>query len=370
MCPSHQAMESMSIEEEYISTLHTRSNARFLSRSKQQLSGVEMEAAAAAEQQDVVVVPAELQRMMHRRTSSEIELAMAGYFDASDEASEICRQLLANIKNAQSNYLSMDSFLATIVSDSVATAADGAAAAPLAAVRSNPFSDAATRSSFRRIHDRYSSILHAIKRSHGKVARKLKVARAVRKVSRACLVVACGAAAAASVAVAAHLLLFGLLVGPAAMALCPMALKRKVTNTNAAVAAIDARPARRRRRRWSTTGSLLRLQEQLDTAAKGTYVLGRDLDTVSHLVARLSDGIERENAMARRCAERVAADDVGAAAAAAGRFFPVQEMANELRRSCSSSRKLAEELEEHVCLCLATIHRARLLVIKELSKQA
>uniref|UniRef100_A0A0D9ZKS4 Uncharacterized protein n=1 Tax=Oryza glumipatula TaxID=40148 RepID=A0A0D9ZKS4_9ORYZ len=348
-------MESMSIEEEYISTLHTRSNARFFSRSKQQLSGVEMEAVAAAAQQDAVVVPAELQRMMHRRTSSEIELAMAGYFDASDEASEICRQLLTNIKNAQSNYLSMDSFLATIVSDS--------AAAPLAAVRSNPFSDAATRSSFRRIHDRYSSILRAIKRSHGKVARKLKVARAVRKASRACLVVACGAAAAASVAVAAHLLLFGLLVGPAAMALCPMALKRKVTNTNAAAV---ARPARRR----STTGSLLRLQEQLDTAAKGTYVLGRDLDTVSHLVARLSDGIERENAMARRCAERVAADDVGAAAAAGGRFFPVQEMANELRRSCSSSRKLAEELEEHVCLCLATIHRARLLVIKEISKQA
>ncbi|EAZ30748.1 hypothetical protein OsJ_14812 [Oryza sativa Japonica Group] len=254
-------MESMSIEEEYISTLHTRSNARFFSRSKQQLSGVEMEAAAAAEQQDAVVVPAELQRMMHRRTSSEIELAMAGYFDASDEASEICRQLLANIKNAQSNYLSMDSFLATIVSDSVAAAAT---TAPLAAVRSNPFSDAATRSSFR----------------------------------------------------------------------------------------ADPR------------------QEQLDTAAKGTYVLGRDLDTVSHLVARLSDGIERENAMARRCAERVAADNVGAAAAAGGRFFPVQEMANELRRSCSSSRKLAEELEEHVCLCLATIHRARLLVIKEISKQA
>ncbi|XP_040379128.1 UPF0496 protein 3-like [Oryza brachyantha] len=205
---------------------------------------------------------------------------MAGYFDASDEASEICRQLLVNIKNAQSNYLSMDSFLASI-SDSAASAAIAGADATTSlksfAARSNPFS-AATRSNFRRIHDRHSSILHAIKSSHGKVARKLRLARAVRR---------------------------------------------------------------------SRTGSLLRLQEQLDTAAKGTYVLGRDLDTVSHLVARLSDGIERENAMARCCAER----------------FPVQEMVNQLRRSCSSSRKLAEELEEHVCLCLATIHRARVLVI-------
>jgi hypothetical protein len=64
-------------------------------------------------------------------------------------------QRVATIKNAQSNYLSMDSFLATI-SDSVAAT--------------------------------------------------------IRKVSRACLVVACGAAAAASVAVAAHLLFFSLLV--------------------------------------------------------------------------------------------------------------------------------------------------------------
>uniref|UniRef100_A0A0D9Y6E0 Uncharacterized protein n=1 Tax=Oryza glumipatula TaxID=40148 RepID=A0A0D9Y6E0_9ORYZ len=67
---------------------------------------------------------------------------MAGYFDANDEASEICKQLLTNIKNAQRNYLSMDSFLATI-SDSVA-ATDGTVA-PLAAVRSNPLSRSATR---------------------------------------------------------------------------------------------------------------------------------------------------------------------------------------------------------------------------------
>ncbi|KAF0913888.1 hypothetical protein E2562_024963 [Oryza meyeriana var. granulata] len=357
MCPS-QGMEtpaivqgSLNIEEEYINTLHTRSNARFFSRK--QRSGTEMEARFDPQQQDVIT--ADVQRMMHRRTSSEIELAMAGYFDASDEASEICRQLLMNIKNTQSNYLSMDSFLGSI-SDSVAaataTAADAAMTPPLAlkpfAARSNPFS-AVTRSNFRRIHDRFSSILHAIKSNHGKVARKLKVVKAIRKVSRTCLVVACGAVAAVSIAVAAHLLFLSLLVGPAAMALCPMAVKRRVT---AAVVA----------RRRSRTRSLLRLQEQLDTAAKGTYVLGRDLDTVSHLVARLSDGIDRENAMARCCAERVVDVDGGR--------FPVQEMVNELRRSCSRSRKLAEELEEHVGLCLATIHRARVLVIREISKQA
>ncbi|KAG8081984.1 hypothetical protein GUJ93_ZPchr0014g46614 [Zizania palustris] len=336
--------ECFNIEEEYINTLHTRSNARFLSSAKQQ-SGREMEALFDPQQD---VIPEELQKFMHRRTSSEVELAMAGYFDAIVEASEICRQLLTNIKNTQSNYHSMESFLASIsdsVDDATATAATATATTtPLPAlkpfaVRSNPFS-AATRSNFKRIHDRYSSVLHAIKSSHGKVARKLKVVRAVKKLSRTCLVVACGAAAGVAIGVAAHLLFFSLLLGPAAMALCPVALKRRV------------------KRRQSRTRSLQQLQEQLDTAAKGTYVLGRDLDTVSHLVARLSDGIERENAMARCCVERVEGS------------FPVQEMVTELRRSCSCSRKLAEELEEHVCLCLATIHRARVLVITEISKQA
>ncbi|KAG8070383.1 hypothetical protein GUJ93_ZPchr0006g42054 [Zizania palustris] len=104
------------------------------------------------------------------------------------------------------------------------------------------------------------------------------------------------------------------------MALCPFALKRRVT------------------RRRPRTRSLLQLQEQLETTTKGTYVLGRDLDTVIQLVARLSDGIKHENVMAKFCAERV------------DERFPVQEMVNELRRSCSSSRKLADELEEHACL--------------------
>jgi hypothetical protein len=149
--------------------------------------------------------------MMHRRTSSEIELAMVGYFNFSDEASEICRQFLTNIKNAQSNYISMGCFLATI-SDSVA-ATDGAVATTAAPPPSCGATRSATRSSFRRVHDMYSSILRGIKSSHRKVARKLKVVRAIRKISQECLVVACGAAAAASVALAAHRLFFGLLVG-------------------------------------------------------------------------------------------------------------------------------------------------------------
>ncbi|CAN6270219.1 unnamed protein product [Urochloa humidicola] len=140
---------------------------------------------------------------------------------------------------------------------------------------------------------------------------------------------------------ASHLLFVSFLIGAAAAGLLlPIAAK-----------------AKKEKRSSKTTSSLLLLQEQLDTAAKGTYVLGQDLDTVSSLVARLSDGIERENAMARCCEER------------SGERSSVMEIVNELRKSCSSSRNIAEELEEHVCLLLATVHKARVLVIQEISKQ-
>ncbi|XP_066344174.1 putative UPF0496 protein 2 [Miscanthus floridulus] len=275
----------------------------------------------------------------NRRTSAQIELAMADYFGASAEASEMCRQLLRNIKSTQSNYRSMDSFLSSMADGKAAGTSVGG---DPVVVRSNPFGTT-TRGNFSLIHDRYSGVLQSIRTSHRRVARKLMVLKAVRQLSKTCLVMVC------SVAAAAHLLFFCLLIGPAAAGgLYPMALRRRV--------------AAARKRSSSRTTSVLRLREQLDTAAKGTYVLGRGLDMVSHLMAWLSDDIKRENYMVWRCVERVGGELWPAAA--------VQEMVGELRRSCSASWRLAEELEEHVCMCLATIHRARVLVIQEINQLA
>ncbi|KAK8448804.1 hypothetical protein SEVIR_7G104800v4 [Setaria viridis] len=340
--PAHAQAALLDIEQEYSSMLRTQSNARFLFKKYQ--SEEEME--ALLETQKDLIPPALHNIMVHRRTSSEIERAMADYFDASTEAIEICRQLLRNIKDTQSNYQSMDSFLASITDSTASTSASAPLALKSFPVTSNPFCTT-TRSNFRQIHDKYSSILQSIRSSHRKLGRKLKIMKAFKKLSRAFLVMACGGASAAAIGAASHRLFFGVLIGAAAAGLLPIALKRRI-----------AGKARKEKGSSKTCMSLLRLQEQLDTAAKGTYVLGQDLDTVSNLVVRLSDGIERENAMARCCEER------------SGERSSVLEMVNELRRSCSSSRRLTDELEEHVCLLLATIHKARILVIQEISKKA
>ncbi|KAJ1270972.1 hypothetical protein BS78_06G092700 [Paspalum vaginatum] len=78
---------------------------------------------------------------------------MAGYFHASAEASEMCRQLLKNIKGTRSNYRSMDSSLASMADGTASTAN-----AREPAVRSNPFCTM-TQINFRQVHDRYSCIL-------------------------------------------------------------------------------------------------------------------------------------------------------------------------------------------------------------------
>jgi hypothetical protein len=351
---SVHATESFDIEEEYKNTLRTQSNACFL--SKEQRPEEEMELFLDT-QQDFFTSLMLQNTMMRRRGAapSEMELALADYFDASTEALEMCRQLLRNVKSTQSNYRSMDRFLAAMADGTASTSSSApltvADEEPSFPVRSNPFCTT-TRSNFRQIHDRCSSILQSIRSSHGRVARKLRIVKAVKKLSRTLLVIASVAAAAAAIGAGPYLLfLIGLLIGPAAAAgLCQIALKRRPLTATAT----------KERSGGKTTTALSLLQDRLDTAAKGTYVLGRDLDTLNQLVARLSDGIERENAMAWRCVE--AASDRCPAV--------VLEMVSELRRSCLASGRLAEELEEHVCLCLATIHKARVLVIHEISKKA
>ncbi|CAN6270221.1 unnamed protein product [Urochloa humidicola] len=337
-----RAQEALNIEEEYSSMLRTKSNARFLFKKHQ--SEEEME--ALLETPEDIITPVLHNILMRRRTTSEIERAMADYFEASTEAIEMCRQLLQDIKNTQSNYQSMDTFLTSITESTASTSASAPLALKSFPVTSNPFCNT-TQRRFRQIHDKYSSILQSIRSSNRRVARKLKIVKAIKKLSRGLLVVACGGAAAAAIGAASHLLFVSFLIGAAtAGLLLPIAIKKRI-----------AAKAKKEKRSSKTTSSLLLLQEQLDTAAKGTYVLGQDLDTVSSLVTRLSDGIERENAMARCCEER------------SGERSSVMEMVNELRKSCSSSRNIAEELEEHVCLLLATVHKARVLVIQEISKQ-
>lgn len=106
--------------------------------------------------------------------------------------------------------------------------------------------------------------------------------------------------------------------------------------------------------RFLGSGLLSKVGKQIDVAAKGTYILNRDFDTLSRLVARLHDEVEHKKAMVRFCWER--REDK----------FCLQ-VVKEIKKSDVGFRKQVQELEEHVYLCLVTINRARALVIREMT---
>ncbi|XVE64259.1 hypothetical protein DITRI_Ditri07aG0086500 [Diplodiscus trichospermus] len=105
----------------------------------------------------------------------------------------------------------------------------------------------------------------------------------------------------------------------------------------------------------ASTRRLARESAQLDTAAKGTYILNRDMDTISRLVGRLNDEVEDMKAMVKFWAER-GEDGVQASG----------EVGRQLRKNDANFTRQLDELEEHLYLCFMTINRARNLVVKQI----
>ncbi|KAK7384873.1 hypothetical protein VNO78_30576 [Psophocarpus tetragonolobus] len=101
---------------------------------------------------------------------------------------------------------------------------------------------------------------------------------------------------------------------------------------------------------------LAKVTTQLDAAAKGTYIVNKDLETTSRLVARLSNELEYIKTMVRFWLERK--DD---------KVQADGEMVRLLKKNqCSFSDQL-DELEEHLYLCFMTINRARDLVLNQIT---
>ncbi|RAL46973.1 hypothetical protein DM860_017014 [Cuscuta australis] len=97
-----------------------------------------------------------------------------------------------------------------------------------------------------------------------------------------------------------------------------------------------------------------RNKRKVELAAKGTYIVKRDLETMSRSVRRIQDEIEHNREMIRLCLDR-REDSLSLGVV-------LKEMKN---KSCGFGLQV-EELQQHVCLCLVTINRVRTLVINEI----
>ncbi|XP_015571285.2 UPF0496 protein At3g49070 [Ricinus communis] len=104
----------------------------------------------------------------------------------------------------------------------------------------------------------------------------------------------------------------------------------------------------------SSSRRLVKVSAQLDMAAKGTYILCRDLETISRLVARLNDEMEHMRATIKFWVQR---GEVWLQANG--------EVVRQLKKNDCSFGQQLDEMEEHLYLCFMTINRARNLVLKE-----
>ncbi|KAH6824111.1 hypothetical protein C2S53_004077 [Perilla frutescens var. hirtella] len=262
------------------------------------------------------------------------------YFNISAEASNLCSQLLRSLTQIQAN----NRFIHKII-DAVDPADHESSSQELGFMISelrardilnNPFSNL-NKQDFKHIHEKHSSVLQQLKSSRKRFARKIKMIKFFNRASGVCVAAACGVAAAAAMFLAVHTLT-ALLMGPALFSLPVKPLKRKMRSC-----------------RFIKYGFLREVVEQLDVAAKGAYILNRDFDTIGRLVARLQDEVEHNGAMVQFCLER--RED-----------RHCLQVLKELKRYEFGLSKQAEELEEHVYLCLVTINRARAMLVREICK--
>lgn len=338
---SEKARRSLNVNEEYLCALRTKSYADFFTKAqllvKQPSSPsnychVKFSEVLLEPGQDTI---ADILESAILSKKPELKGLILNYFDMSAEASKICSHLLKSISQLLANYQFIERVLDTTDNYSPDGFESMMSQLNSFIILNNPFSSLSTHD-FKQIRDKYSSVLHHLKSKRKSVARKIKLIKYFKKASGVFVTVGFGLVAVTAMVIAAHTLT-ALLMGPAIFSFPIKRFKKKL---------LDARFLR--------SGLLRKVGQQLDVAAKGTYILNRDFDTMSRLVARLHDEVEHNKAMIQFCLER--RED----------RFSLQEVVKELKKSDIGFRKQVEELEEHVYLCLVTINRARALVIKEM----
>ncbi|KAL5995704.1 hypothetical protein ACLOJK_041819 [Asimina triloba] len=278
--------------------------------------------------------------------ASNLHALVRDYFDGSLQACNICCLLLHCIDQTRANH----SIIQRVLKVAKRRPATGdytqeqclfiSSQLTVFADLENPLSGS-TQMQFHQIHELYVSMVRDLVFARKKVVRRARMQGICKKAARVGLTVACGMLLIITLAVAAHTL-FGLLAMP--LLFCPSTpfLKRRIQS---------------RRCLMRSSKCLKRVGAQLDAAAKGAYILGRDFDTMSRLATRLHDEIEHNKAVIGICLSN-----------GRGQLL-VEEVVKELRSNEAGFLEQLEELEEHVYLCFLTINRARRLVFQEIVMQ-
>ncbi|XP_056177388.1 UPF0496 protein At1g20180-like [Syzygium oleosum] len=269
------------------------------------------------------------------------------YFQASSDACDVCELLLRGIHQTRTNYHSIGRAikLAEMVFEDASHVEEQnhLICRELSAFASltNPLL-AITWVQFQGMHDNYMALFHELTTKHKKMRRRMKLARACKRVGGLGLIVSYCVITAAVLVLAIHSVVGMLAVLGLAASCCVGMCNRKGKSI---------RSSTYLEKSSSTEG----VCAPLDVAAKGVFILINDLDTVSRLAWRSHDDVEHGRWRA------------GMAVRNYTRMGEIMwEVVKEFHVHTACFLEQLEELEEHIYLCLVTMNRSRRLVVEEI----
>ncbi|KAF6157795.1 hypothetical protein GIB67_038263 [Kingdonia uniflora] len=252
---------------------------------------------------------------------------VSAYFDNSEETSRLCSLLLRSINNARLLYRHIHDILDVLPVDSHLIESQCDRVIDIFVhfdVSHNPFPHPES-DNFNQMRECFVELKHQLNTHLSKARRRALLHNRATMGSAVCLIGTTLTLALSAVAIATHALVTlvaGSIFAFVPCSLCPLRHLDHVA--------------------------------ELDAAAKGTYVLNNDLDTIDRLVARLHAAVESDKVLIQLGLER-------------GRDrYLIQGVLKQLRKNRLNFDHQLQDLEEHVCLCFATINRTRSLLLQEI----
>ncbi|KAM0942447.1 hypothetical protein DsansV1_C15g0138371 [Dioscorea sansibarensis] len=307
----------MNVEEEYKQTLRTKSYIEIWNKAHHKLHRSITNNSSPFSIPDLLLEPKQealisTTKLLHGVPDHG---PLVDYFDATFQAFNACSSLLASIERTRSYYHAIHHLLnKTNNFSELSSMLD----------LPNPLAPQ-TLIYFQEMSTNFGPLTQRLIEARRRMKRRIRVVNDWKRVSVVMLVVACSAAAVAAILVVGHVVvLFGVVAAAPVVVAGKRGKKKKIR----------------------------RVEKKVDEAARGAYIVGRDMETMSRMVRRVGDEVEHRREVAKM-------------AVRSGERRMVREAVKEMERGEEGFERQVEELEEHVYLSLLTINRSRNLVAND-----